>query len=143
MDYLAPDELTIKGQNFALISIVSPESAQKNDICGVKIKGVFDRQEEAQEYAKKLHKIDSVYDIYLVELYKWLPIPPNKDDIESQEYQDERLNKIVKTHVENNVKAKELFDERKHELMETESSESASASASATQVYEDCVNKVD
>lgn len=137
MDYLAPDELKVMGQNFALISVVSPESAQKNDMCGVKIKGVFEKQEEAEEYAKKLHKIDSVYDIYLVEMYKWLPIPPNKDDIQSQEYQDERLNKIVKSHVENNLKAREVFDERKEELMNIE------ASPSASQVYEDCVNKED
>lgn len=117
VDYLKPDEITIPGQKYALISVVSPTSNQKNDTCGVKIKGVFETLEEAQLHAKKISKIDPLFDVFLVELYKWLPIPPNKDMIESQEYQDNMLNGIIKGHAEEQQKAKAFFAERKNDLM--------------------------
>ena len=118
IDYLQADTLQIPGQRYALISIVSPSSNQKNDTCGVKIRGVFETVDEANIQAKKLAKIDPLFDVFLVELYKWLPVPPNKDMIENQEYQDEVLNGIVKTHADEQLKAKEFFEQRKLELME-------------------------
>ena len=118
VDYLQADTLQIPGQRYALISIVSPSSNQKNDTCGVKIRGVFETVDEANIQAKKLAKIDPLFNVFLVELYKWLPVPPNKDMIENQEYQDEVLNGIVKTHADEQLKAKEFFEQRKLELME-------------------------
>lgn len=118
VDYLQPDAIQIPGQKYALISVVSPQSNQKNDHCGVKIRGVFDEIESAQLHAKKLQASDPLFDVYLVELYKWLPIPPNSDLIENQEYQDSMLNSIVKGHAEEQIRAKEFFEQRKLELME-------------------------
>ena len=108
VDFLKPDETQIPGQRYALISVVSPTSSQKNDMCGIKIKGVFETIEEAQLYAKKITQLDPLFDIFLVEMYKWLPVPPNSDLIENQNFQDEVLNTIVKTHVEEQYKAKQL-----------------------------------
>ena len=118
VDYLKADEIQIPGQKYALISVVSPSSAQKNDTCGVKIRGVFETVEEAKMQAKKLNKVDPLFDVFLVELYKWLPIPPNTSMIENQEYQDEMLNTLVKGHAEEQLRAKEFFEHRKLELME-------------------------
>ena len=117
VDYLKPDDLQIPGQKYALISVVSPNSSQKNDMCGVKIKGVFEDIESAKLHAKKVSQNDPLFDVYLVELYKWLPVPPDKDMIDSQEYQDTFLNTIVKGHAEEQQKAKAFFSERKTELM--------------------------
>ena len=118
IDYLQADTLQVPGQHYALISVVSPESSQKNETCGVKIRGVFENVESAQIHAKKLQKIDPLFDVFLVELYKWLPIPPNTQMIESQEYQDEILNNIVKSHAEEQLRAKEFFEQRKHDLID-------------------------
>ena len=116
IDYLKPDEKRFPGQNYALISVVSPESNQKTKTCGVKIKGVFETVEIAQMEAKKLMQLDQTFDIYLVEMGKWLPVPPNKDMIESQEYQDNFLNEIIQGHVKNSELGKQMFEERKKEL---------------------------
>ena len=116
IDYLKPDEKRFPGQNYALISVVSPDSNQKTKTCGVKIKGVFETVEIAQMEAKRLMQIDQTFDIYLVEMGKWLPIPPNKDMIESQEYQDNFLNELIQGHVKNNELGKQMFEERKLEL---------------------------
>lgn len=118
VDYLKPDAVKIPGQNYALISVVSPSSNQKNDTCGVKIRGVFDTVEEANMHAKSLAGTDPLFDVYLVELYKWLPIPPDNDLIENRDYQDEVLNEIVKTHADEKIKAQKFFEDRKQELME-------------------------
>uniref|UniRef100_A0A6C0FCX4 Uncharacterized protein n=1 Tax=viral metagenome TaxID=1070528 RepID=A0A6C0FCX4_9ZZZZ len=119
IDYLKPDTVTIPGQNYALISVVSPSSNQKNDICGVKIRGVFETVEAANLHVKKLSVEDAIFDVYLVELYKWLPIPPDTDMIENKEYQDEVLNNIVKAHADEKIKAKEFFEQRKLDLQES------------------------
>ena len=116
VDYLQADTIQIPGQKYALISVVSPTSNQKNDMCGVKIRGVFDEIESAKIQAKKIQANDPLFDVYLVELYKWLPIPPNTEAIENQEYQDEVLNTIISKHAEEQLKAKEFFEQRKLEV---------------------------
>jgi len=120
---LEPDMITVPGQQYALISVVSPASKQKNDACAVKIKGVFATQEEAQSWAKKLQQFDSTFDIYLVELYKWLPIPPNDDMIESQVYQDEFLQSLIQGKKDEQDKANAFFQQRKTTDMEQSISE--------------------
>lgn len=116
-DHLEPDTVTIPGQNYALINVVSPSSNQKNDTCGIKIKGVFATIAEAKAYASKLQKMDPTFDVLLCELYKWLPIPPTLEDIEDQQHQDEKLNQIIDEHKAEQIRAKQFFETRKDELM--------------------------
>ena len=118
VDYLQPDSMQIPGQKYALISVVSPTSNQKNDMCGVKIRGVFEDIESAKLQAKKLQSADPIFDVYLVELYKWLPIPPNNDMIDDKVYQDSVLNNLISGHAEEQARAKDFFEQRKHDVME-------------------------
>ena len=118
VDYLQPDSIQIPGQKYALISVVSPTSNQKNEMCGVKIRGVFEDLESAKIHAQKLQRTDPIFDVYLVELYKWLPVPPNNDMISDQVYQDSVLNELVRGHAEEQIRAKEFFEQRKHDVME-------------------------
>ena len=134
-DYLDTTSLTIPGQNFALISVVSPEGNQKGDVNAVKILGVFNQKVDADEHAKKLVKIDPDFDVFLVELYKWLPIPPDTNAIESQEYQESALNNIISTHKENQEMSKTMFDERVKKLQNGE--EDPIDAVTASQVLED------
>ena len=114
---LARDDTRVPGQNYALISIVSPHSNQKHDQCCVKIKGVFEKVEDAKEHAKMLQKIDPTFDIYVVDMYAWLLVPPKIDDIE-QVHVDNKLNEIIAGHRDNQLKSKMYFEERKRELIE-------------------------
>lgn len=118
VDYLDEDHITVPGQKYGLISVVSPQSKQKNDLCGVKIRGVFGTIEEAQSWAQKLQKIDQMFNIYVIELYKWLPIPPNDDEIDNHQFMEHKLNEIVKGHKEQQILAKQHFEERKMEQLE-------------------------
>lgn len=107
----------VSGQKYALISIVSPNSDQKCDNICLKIKGAFGNLEDANKHAEMLQKIDSTFDIYVVEMYSWLLVPPDPNLIE-QKHVDSKLNEIISGHRENQLKAKEYFNERKRELME-------------------------
>jgi len=111
------DSLTIPGQKYALISIVSPQSNQKSSNLCLKIKGVFDKLEDAQKHAETLQKLDSTFDIYVVEMYSWLLVPPDPELIE-QVHVDNKLNEIIAGHRETQLKSKMYFEERKKELME-------------------------
>ena len=106
----------INGQNYALISLVSPQSNQKCDKLCLKIKGVFSELNEAQKHAKQLQQLDSTFDIFVVEMYSWLLIPPDNTLIE-QVHVDNKLNEIISGHRENQLQAKAHFEERKRELM--------------------------
>lgn len=111
-DILEEDTIQIPSQRFALISIVSPQSSQKHDVCGLKIRGVFATREEGEFHVKRLQKADSTFDIYLVDMYKWLLIPPDNSQIENNEYQEDMLSQIVKGHQEQQLLAKQHHEQR-------------------------------
>lgn len=117
IDHLEEDLIQIPSQRYALISIVSPQSNQKYNSCALKIRGVFATEEEGRRHADKLAKMDTTFDVFLVDMYKWLPIPPDADHIEDQVYQEQMLNDIIQGHKEQQILVKQHFEERKMESM--------------------------
>ena len=64
------------GQQFALISFVSPNGTyQHAEQMLLKIRGVFPSVDTARERAKVLSAIDDKFDLYIVDLYKWVREP--------------------------------------------------------------------
>jgi Family of unknown function (DUF5832) len=118
-DYLECDTYILPGHNYALISIVSPTSNQKSNVMALKVRGgMFATVEEANNMAKKLSKMEgSLYDIYVVQTGAWLPIPPDNDKIQNQEYQEKGLNDLIKGYQESQIQAKEQFEQRKVAVM--------------------------
>ena len=110
---LETDYTTVPGQVFACISIIGPECPQKNDKFGVKLRGAFGTRDEAANHAKRLQKEDPTFDIYVVEQYKWLLIPPDADKIEDVHYTNEKLEEIMVGYKENQSQAARMFQERK------------------------------
>ena len=115
---LATDTLKVPGQNWALVSFVSPDGNQKNKNFGMKIRGVFNHREDATDHVKHLMKLDPLFDVFVCEMYNWCLVPPDPQQIENQEYQDEQLNKLVSTYRNNQIYAKEHFEERKRIMIE-------------------------
>ena len=111
------DTEKVSGQNYALICVVSPQGGQKSENICLKIKGVFNTLEDANKHAEMLQKIDSTFDIYVVDMYSWLLVPPDPTLIE-QKHVDSKLNEIIGGHRESQLKAKMYFEERKRELIE-------------------------
>jgi hypothetical protein len=110
---LEQDYTTVPGQLFACLSIVGPECPQKTDKFGIKIRGCFATRDEAASHAKRLQKEDSVFDIYVVDMYKWLLIPPDPALIEDAHYTNEKLEEIMVKYRENQSLAAKMFEERR------------------------------
>ena len=118
MSLLEQDYTTVPGQLFACLSIVGPDCPQKTDKFGIKIRGCFSTRDEAANHAKRLQKDDTTFDIYVVDMYKWLLIPPDNTKIEDVNYNDEKLQEIISGYRENQKQAARMFEERKRDMME-------------------------
>jgi len=113
---LTQDYTTVPGQIFACLSVVGPEAPQKNEKFGIKIRGAFANRDEAANHAKRLQKEDPTFDIYVVDMYKWLLIPPDPTAIEDTHYTNDKLEEIMVGYKENQAQAARLFQERKDAL---------------------------
>ena len=109
---------TVPGQLYACLSVVGPEAPQKNDKFGIKIRGAFNSRDEAASHAKRLQKEDATFDIYVVDMYKWLLIPPDPAKIEDAHYANEKLEELMTGYRENQAQAAQMFAERKRDMME-------------------------
>jgi hypothetical protein len=114
---LEQDYTTVPGQLYACLSIVGPDCPQKTDKFGIKIRGCFSTRDEAANHAKRLQKEDSTFDIYVVDMYKWLLIPPDAALIEDAHYTNEKLEEIMVKYRENQSMAAKMFEERKRDMM--------------------------
>jgi len=115
---LEQDYTTVPGQLYACLSVVGPEAPQKNDKFGIKIRGAFATRDEAASHAKRLQKEDATFDIYVVDMYKWLLIPPDPAKIEDVHYTNEKLEELMTGYKENQALAAKMFAERKRDMME-------------------------
>lgn len=122
VDYLDEDVVTVPGQNFALLSFVGPNQRQKNERMGMKIRGVFNTREDADAHVKKLRKFDTQLDVFLVDMYRWVLIPPPTNPLELEhadvEYDQKFLNDLMKGYRESQQLARAHFEERKRAVLE-------------------------
>lgn len=117
MATLEQDYTVVPGQLYACISLIGPECPQKNDKFGLKIRGCFNSRDEAASHAKRLQKEDATFDIYVVDMYKWLLIPPDRDHIEDVHYNDSKLEELMTAYRENQSQAAKMFEERKRDML--------------------------
>jgi hypothetical protein len=114
---LTTDYITVPGQLFACLSIVGPDCPQKTDKFGIKIRGTFPTRDEAEIHAKRLQRDDATFDIYVVDMYKWLLVPPDRENIENVHYAEEKLDEIMTKYRENQQMAAAMFEKRKRDML--------------------------
>jgi hypothetical protein len=116
IDYLDEDQ-PIPGQKFICLSILDPTSFKTEkefNVRGVKVRGVYDTYEEAVKRAEKIRKFDSIFNVYIGEVGKWLALADNPELAKEEEYPNTELNKLMKSYKEDQEKAKEHHTERKN-----------------------------
>jgi len=120
VDYLDEDPVIPK-QKYCVISVLTPKNFkdvdEKTSMYTFKVRGSYDSVEDAQTRIKYLNSIDPNVNIYLAEVGKWCPFEDDPEKAKDAVYQDEELNRLMKGYKENQEKAKELFDQRKAELV--------------------------
>ena len=84
----------------------------QTSVRGLKIRGTFSTQEEAERNCKKLRQNDPSHDIYVAPVGIWLPWDPKYDKLGKTDYLEPELNRLHEEKIKNELLAKEEFDQR-------------------------------
>ena len=79
---------------------------------GLKIRGIYPTQEEAELRARLLREIDQDFDVYVGPVGIWMPWDPEAYKTGKVEYLEEELNELMAKKKKNENKAKDYFDQR-------------------------------
>ena len=92
---------------------------QFNDVCnfqtsirGLKVRGCFPTQHEAELRCKLLRELDPHHDVYVGPVGMWMPFHPEAYKTGRVEYMEDELNQLMHEKKKNEDKAKEEFDKR-------------------------------
>lgn len=118
IDYL-PEDNSIPGQRYALLSIVGPHMRQKCDTWGIKVRGVVDTIDQAKALSKKIINYDNDFDIFTAEVGKFFPLNVDPLQVDEVEYQNEQLNTLMKKYYQNKEDNTQQWNERKQEMMKS------------------------
>lgn len=95
-----------------LMDTFNKQNAFQTSIRGIKIRGSYNTQEEAQLRAETLREVDKNHDIYIGQVGFWMPFHPDAYKTGRVEFLEEELNKLHHEKVKNEEKAKQEFEER-------------------------------
>ena len=79
---------------------------------GLKVRGVYPTQEEAELRCKLLREVDPHHDVYVGPVGMWMPWEPEAYKTGRVEYLEEELNNLMHEKNKNEAKAKQEFDKR-------------------------------
>lgn len=88
------------------------EHAFQTSVRGLKIRGVYPSQEEAEMRCKKMREQDPNHDIYVGPVGIWIPWDPDAYKTGRVEHLEEELNALHKEKIKNEELAKKEFEER-------------------------------
>ena len=88
------------------------ENSFQTSFRGLKIRGVFPTQEEAEIKCKKLREYDPNHDIYVGPVGMWIPWDPDAYKTGRVEFMEDELNQLHQEKVKNEEKAKQEFERR-------------------------------
>jgi hypothetical protein len=84
----------------------------QTSIRGIKVRGCFPTQQEAELRCKMLRQNDPNHDVYVGPVGIWVPFHPEAYKTGRVEYMEETLNELMREKKKNEEKAKDEFDNR-------------------------------
>lgn len=102
-------------QEDKLNSQFNREHAFQTSVRGLKIRGVYNTQEEAEDKCKKMREYDPNHDIYVGPVGVWIPWDPDAYKTGRVEHMEEELNALHSEKIKNEEMAKKQFEERVRE----------------------------
>jgi hypothetical protein len=88
------------------------ENQFQTSVRGLKIRGSFSSQEEAEIHCKKIRERDPMFDIYVAPVGVWVPVDIDAYKTGRVEHLEPELNRLFQEKMKNEEKAKQEFDER-------------------------------
>jgi len=99
-------------QEDALNEKFNREHSFQTSVRGLKIRGVYSTQDEAEIRCKKLRELDPNHDIYVGPVGMWIPWDPDAYKTGRVEFMEEELNQLHKEKMKNEERAKQDFENR-------------------------------
>lgn len=93
-------------QRFGVLAIADNED---KSLVAVKIYASKDTEVEAKDYAKTIQSENPLFNIVVVEMYKWLTMPPDVGAIEDHSFVNERLQSLFTAHNEAQQKTQQAL----------------------------------
>lgn len=84
----------------------------KTNTRGIKVRGSYPTQEEAELRCRMLREVDPNHDVYVGPVGMWMPWDPDAYKTGRVEYVEEELNQLMKEKKSNETRAKQVFDQR-------------------------------
>jgi len=95
-----------------LNEIFNRDHSFQTSVRGVKVRGVFPTQDEAEMKCKQLRETDPSHDIFVGPVGQWLSWDPDAYKTGRIEFLEEELNQLHHEKLKNEQKAKQEFDQR-------------------------------
>jgi len=84
----------------------------QTSVRGLKVRGAFNTQEEAEMRCKKLRETDPNHDIFVGPMGVWIPFDPDAYKTGRIEFMEEELNQLHHEKLKNEIEAKNMFEQR-------------------------------
>ena len=104
------DQVDCPGQTHAVISIDWVDPNPEHFL--VRFESYHSSLTEASDSAEEAQKRDATHDRYVVEMYRWVALPPDSSQIENITYTDEKLDEIMKGYKKNQKDAASMLESR-------------------------------
>jgi hypothetical protein len=137
-DYLI-DDPPINNQNWACVSLITPETVKGCTSRYIKIRGLYGSKDRAIDRCKELAGIDPTYAVYTVEVGKWIAWSDKKNDDRDL---NEELNNLMKIYLEERKLSMKKHEVRKKELTK-DASENSDIFSDIQEKNESEENKID
>jgi len=113
----------------------------QTSIRGIKVRGVFPSQQEAELRCKMLRQNDPHHDVYVGPVGVWVPFHPEAYKTGRVEYMEETLNELMSEKKKNEEKAKDEFDARVKETKQKAIEENKKKAAESGNKLTQTLNK--
>ena len=118
----------------------------QTSVRGIKVRGTFSSQEEAEKRCKVLRELDPGHDVFVGPVGLWMPWDPDAYKTGKVEHLEEELNNLMSQKQKNEEKAKESFDLRvktaKEQAIENNKKIAVESGNKLTQNIDESVNLV-
>lgn len=90
----------------------------KTSMRGVKVRGVYNTKEEAENKAKTLSRTDSTFNVFVGQVGYWLPWDPCADNVDKEVFQNDQLNQLMEGYDKNNINREIFYEELKQDKIQ-------------------------
>ena len=104
---------------------------------GIKIRGVFDDNQQGLDSAKErsieIQKKDRHFNIFMGQIGKWMPFNPPPSMIETQEFAEKQLNDLMKSYLQEKIKADVAEKQRQQDMRDKDITNSLKSEPAASE----------